>query len=205
MSQAQISQTKIESALRLLCCEYNTTPRKFMTESDIVIQAHKLLQDVVIKNKPKHAIHSELRPYKFDKKQGIKDNHWRCLDQINHAAKCDLAIVLSNETFWKKTKDKITCLQSKNPNKKKLRYWRFLIYPVEAFQAAFEFKMRVQGNLTNIREDIDKLVQIKKGEPDCLTYMIVLDKVASPISMNTIREYSRKKGIPLFTHLDESC
>lgn len=109
--------------------------------------------------------------------------------------------MVTNETYWEKTKKKITYLQSKNPTKKKLRYWRFLIYPIEAFQAVFECKMRVQGNLSNIREDIKKLVKIKKGNSNCLTYMIVLDREASPISMNTIREYARKKGTPIFTRL----
>ncbi len=94
MSHGQTSQTNIESALRQLLCEYKTTPRNFMTENDIVIQAHKLLQDAVISNNPKLAIHSELRPYKFKEQKGIKDNDWRSLDQINHASKCDTAIVL---------------------------------------------------------------------------------------------------------------
>lgn len=201
MINDQILQSTIESTLLRVKADYNANPRKYLTENDIVFQAYRHLQDEVLSDESKLSIHSELRPYKFEEKKGIHDNGWACLKQINHASKCDLAIVDSNKLYWNKTKKKIITLHSvKNPNKKKLRYWRFLIYPVEAFRAVFEFKMRVQGNLTNIREDIDKLVLIHEANPDCLTFMIILDRKASPKSMNTIREYSQMKGIQLLTH-----
>jgi len=70
MNHDQISQSNIESALKRLIYDYNTNPRKYLTENDIVIQAHIFLQDAVISNNPKLTIHSELRPYNFEEKKG---------------------------------------------------------------------------------------------------------------------------------------
>ena len=190
----------IKATLNRLVNDYKSNPRKYLTENDIVIQAHRFLQDGIISNESKLSIHSEFRPYNFREGKGIHNDKWTCLRHINHASKCDVAIVDSDTKYWKITKEKIKCLHSKKLKKKKLRYWRFLVYPIEAFKAIFEFKMRVQGNLSNIREDIDKLVLIKEANSSCLTYMIVLDRKATSKSMNTIREYAREKDIPLLTH-----
>ena len=197
-----IKQFQIEKALTELVSDYCKHPTKYMTENDIVIQAHKLIQKHVLNTKQKLSLHSELRPYIFEGDIGIHEMDWNPVDQINHASKCDLAIIDTSSIHWDKTMKKIVCLHSRKRRKKKLNYWRFLVYPVKAFKAAFEFKMRVRGNLSNIEEDILKLNLIRCKNSKCLTYMIILDKEASNKNMKTIRAFDREETM-LITH--EMC
>lgn len=167
----------------------------------MVNRAYYLIQESGILKKHDLAIHSELRPYDFKKRKAIHDEKWSDIKQVNHAAKFDLTLVETSEQYWYQAFQHILDHQSKNIKKKRIRYWRFLVYPLRAFKAAIEFKIRVQGNKDNIMKDVKKLSLLHQKNTCCLKYLIILDRKASDRTIQTIiEEISQREGIQLITH-----
>jgi len=58
-----------------------------------------------------------------------------------------------------------------------LKYWRMLSYPVEAFRAVLEVKIRLSGIARHIeREHFPRLDAIQEKKEDCFLYYVVIDR-----------------------------
>ena len=194
-------QIDLDKTFPRLVSEYCNNERLILTESDMVNRAYYFIQESGILEKHSLAIHSELRPYDFKDRKAIHDGSWSDIDQINHAAKFDLALVDASDDYWDQAHQYILCSQSKTRKKKRIRYWRFLVYPLKAFKAAFEFKIRVQGNKDNILKDVDKLSLLDEKNKCCLKYLIILDRKAPERTIKSIKDYARQfERFQIITH-----
>jgi len=174
----------IEDAIKELINNYKKDRERVsekicLTENDVVCKLYSLLHGNLGENLE---IHSELRPY-IPKGENnvnvdvIRNTGWEKQNGANEGAKIDLAIIDTIESYWKQAFKKAK--KDQNWEKKEgLKYWRILSYPLNAFRAVIEIKIKVRNNYPRIRRDIEKLKMIKKENPACLTYMVVLDRYA---------------------------
>jgi len=158
---------------------YQDEKSMFLTENDVVLWLGRMLHDVVGQGLE---VHSELRPW-IPEDLVIRANKWDELKQLNWCSKVDLAV--TDSKYFQLAYDKIKKIQGK---KSGLKYWRILLYPLEAFRAVFEVKARVSGNLDLIYEDIEKLSLMQCRHEDCEYYLLVFDKAASDEHLKQIEE-----------------
>ncbi len=188
----------IENLLIQLIEKYNSNERYVLTESDLVNRFYHMILTSDILSKHDLILHSELRP--FDGVHVIHDQKWEKVNQINYAAKFDLALLDPHNKFWKEAFEKVLEGQTRHGKRKGIQYWRFLSYPLSAYKAVFEFKIRAKGNTTRIKEDIKKLDLLHERNLDCLTYLILLDRKAPKITIERVKkELEKHKHIRFFT------
>ena len=82
---------------------------------------------------------------------------------MNQCAKVDLAVTDPNPEYLEQAITRI------NGQRNQLKYWRILLYPLKGFKAVFEVKIRVEGNLKRIYEDIERLNLMHRRNKDCNT------------------------------------
>lgn len=173
----------VEKSIIEIVNDYERNEKKYTTEGDIVCNLFTNLLSVYDEN---IIVHSQVRPFsgEIEKEKVIIDGEWREPKggKANSGSVIDLAIIDMSKDYWNKTIRKANRdqLGEEKEDKGSLNYWRILSYPVEAFHVAIEVKAKVKGNKGRIKEDIDKLAKIKERNPKCLTYMIILDRQASP-------------------------
>ena len=176
--------------------EKDEDKKTYTTEGDIVSHIFARLLEAPIWDK-NIKIHSQVRPFKGEigKEKVIRDGKWK--DQqgkANAGSVVDLAILDMRDRYWKKALEKAIKDQfGEGRSEGSLRYWRILSYPVEAFRAAIEVKIRVRGNRKKIFKDVEKLCAIKRENPECLTCMVIAftsvrHQTPSVISKNMRRE-----------------
>lgn len=184
---------KIDKSLKELEKNYRQKERDFLTEADAVSTLFNILKDR-LKN-ANVAVHSQLRPFTqrnevivFDRRR--KGWYWKKQRVANEGAPFDLAIIDAGDKYWKRAEKKAMYDQRA---KKDLKYWRMLSYPIEAFLAAIEIKVRVWQNPPWIEKDINKLSAILKKNKKCLLYAVVLDRKANPKEVKKIEGLARRK------------
>jgi len=177
-------KTELDVILGEISQNYCKNERYILTESDLVNETYSCIRQSGILRKYGLSMHTEIRPYEPKKDKVIRNKDWEKLEQINYAAKFDLVLVDDDEKYWKITRTRIA--QAQTGTDSKLKYWRFLLYPVESFRAVIEFKVRVKGNRKNIRKDIKKMKALHIKNNECLKYLVILDRVAPKISVNSI-------------------
>lgn len=190
-------ENRITGAIRKLIIEYSEATRFFMTESDVIMRIHLLLCEEGV---DRHQIHSELRPYRIKNRevQVLTGQGWVKKGQ-NNGSKLDLSVIDISPNYWDMAYAMAPKTSSGQP-----RYWRFILCPCEAFEAAIEVKVRVGGNHTRIGRDIEELAWLHEENPDCLLYYIVLDKAASSRILDRVRErLSGHNYIRAFVYQDE--
>jgi len=183
----------VEECLRKLVKSYEEHEEDFLTERDAVCTLFCMLKDEMKKgNEEGFKIHSELRPYIEGKntnrviKQVKGVVKWKEHKPKNSGAVVDIVIVSSKQKYFERAKE----FSSK-------KYWRLVTYPLEAFVACIEVKIRVSGNIKRIEKDIDKLCKIRDTKKNCLVYLVVVDRKASADSKKRIEKCCRKNGVPL--------
>lgn len=136
----------IENSIKELQKEYQNNKRKYLTEGDIVSTLFSKLDKMLVKTSM--SIHSQLRPYIGSPEDAyvIQNDSWIKQDKANRGALVDLAIIDRNEVFWNESFEKA----KKDQNSKQLKYWRILSYPVKAFRAVIEVKIKVKRNKKRI-------------------------------------------------------
>jgi hypothetical protein len=166
-------------------------PYELLTEGD----AASLLF-CILKNRMKDTkfstfkIHSELRPFieeenkhKVIKRKGA-EWEWAEHEPENSGAVVDIVIIDSDQEY-----EKTACEKSDG------KYWRIVSYPLEAFHACIEVKIRVSGNIRNIEKDISKLCKIREHNKQCLVYLTVVDRKAKPGDIEKIKRKCLKRGL----------
>jgi len=193
-------QKDIDKILSKIVQEYKDNKRLILTESDLVNIVYSRIATSGIRDNHSVLIHSELRPIKGV--EAIRDEKWQPVKPINYAKKVDLVLIDSAKKHWKEAYEYVKSYQTKDGEKgSDLRYWRFLAYPVDAFKAVLEFKIRVNGNSSGIKKDIKKLSLIRCKKPDCLTYLVILDRKGRPSLMNKIIDESNTKNLRLYSNI----
>ena len=211
---------RIKESIQELVTEYNENPWSLITESDVTNRLYSILQRrPVLKG---ISIHSELRPFqsKLQGKASLpfvikdrKDPHWVRQRKANDGAMIDLVLVDSDKRFENEAHKKAVLEQGKREIEKlirkglepvedslELRYWRMLSYPVKAFKAAIEAKIRVSGNMPKIRNDVKKLKKIKEENDECGLYLVVLDCKADDRKLREIRAFADEyKVVPFIS------
>jgi len=193
----------IETAIGNILTDYKKNEKRYTTEGDVVAHLFCELQKVFEKRE-EIILHFQVRPFYKDeesKVRVIKEGKWIEQPQANAGSVVDLAILTmgENDKYWREAFQKAMKDQYKNKykNKNGLKYWRILSYPVEAFLAAIEIKVRVDKNKKRIFEDIDKLYCLKSKNPNCLSYILVLDRYASENILRSIEERAKEKEVTL--------
>lgn len=142
-----------------------------MTENDVVLRAFQLLSDAGVSSQ---SIHSELKPYRSV--QGdievLTEKGWKKRGNYR-GARLDLSII--DMKYW----DDAYHISPKTS-------WRFLLFPVKGFHAAFEFKVRVRGNHPRIIHDAELLLKLKEENPSCEVFLVILDHEASERTLQTL-------------------
>ena len=190
-----ISENEIDGLLNILISNYRADEKYILTEADATNRFYEILSQNLILQKYDLSIHSELRPFikqKNGKYKIIKKGKWTNEGRINEGAKFDLSIINNSNYFWDKAFKKVVRAQTNDETR--VKYWRFLSYPLEAFKAVFEFKIRVQGNIRDskknprgISKDIEKLNVLHSENEDCLKYLVILDRKISEKNYHKIR------------------
>jgi len=147
--------------------------------------------NTLLQNIPVHPleIHSELRPWIKNGNEILRGDQWVNLERarVNYAAKVDLAI--TDPEYFKDAYEKIRKIQGLGD---RLKYWRILLYPLKAFHAIFEIKVRVSGNKRRIVDDLNKLSLLYCRNKTCKYYLIVLDRAATNKQMLSIKNEALK-------------
>ena len=200
-------ETVIEDAIEELINDYKKDRKRvsekiYFTETDVVCKLYSFLHDKLGENL---VIHSELRPYMLKGENNpnvyvIGKTKWEEQKKANEGARIDLAIIDTEETNWKSAFEKAKRDQKWKQNG--LNYWRILSYPLKVFKVAIEIKIRVRGNIKGIEEDIEKLKMIRKENPKCLTYMVILDRYAS---FNEIKEFLDDREVSCYFFTSEDA
>lgn len=158
----------------------------FLSEGDSVLHLNTLLHNI-----PDFSleVHSELRPWIQDSDEILRGQGWENLEgaQVNWAAKVDLAV--TDPGYFKAAYEKIREIQGK---KKELKYWRILLYPLKAFHAIFEIKVKVHRNKSRIVKDLNKLTSLYRKNENCQYYLIVLDRAATIKRLQSIEQEASK-------------
>lgn len=173
----------VKGVIKDIINDYTTKEKEYLTEGDIVSTLFSKLKNCL----ENVGIHAQLRPYRKNGQVIREDGEWGERKTGNWGSVVDIAVV--NENFWPGVREK----------HKDRKYWRMPSWPVEAFLAAIEVKARVSGNLPRIRKDIDKLLAIKKENPNCLLYVVMMDKKAPEIDRKEIQEYAERKRVPFIS------
>ena len=184
---------RIESVLKRIVDSYWNDKWYMLTERDLVARAFSLLRKELL---PRFSIHCELRPFKGPYTQ--EDKKWYkvirdvegiakwCRQQGNSGAIFDLCVLDSDPELWRKAYKK-ACGERTEP-----RYWRFPSYPLEAFRAVIEFKVRGKGNLPRIKKDIRKLGEMCPVDGNCDGFLILLDRCATVGLVEEVRDAVNK-------------
>jgi len=197
-SSVKIEEIIIQS-LNELAEDYKTNERRYLTEGDSVANLFSIINQKFKVTDVPLLVHLEMRPYTThdgktliigSERKGSKVK-WIKQEKANDGYLVDLAVIDLSESFWSEAIEKAKFDQSAG----KLKYWRILSYPVRAFLVAIEVKVRVQGNTTRIRQDIDKLEAVKIKNPSCLTYFVILDRCASSLTLKEIFAYANRKNV----------
>ncbi len=182
---SQALHIKVDKALKQLVTFYANDPKSFITENDVVLHFFNLLSNAGVYPQK---IHGELKPYLPNQDTVLTGYGWKKRGDYR-GARLDLAIV--DMAFW----DEAYRIAPKN-------CWRFLLFPIKGFQAAFEFKIRVRGNHPRILDDANLLLHLKTKNPECVVYLIILDRFASKRTfqglMGKLEPF--KKEITIITH-----
>lgn len=182
----------IEATISSFGRKYNKYKKRYLTEADVVSDLFSML-DQRLKQDPNLAVHSQLRPFSGENRV-IRGKVWKQVSWISQqkdprrGSLVDIAVIDMSEAYWKRALNKA----------KRFDYWRILSYPVEAFRAALEVKIRVKGNFDTIKRDIVKLVKIRNKSPDCLSYLIVSDRKSVREDRERIKKFGREQGIRCF-------
>jgi hypothetical protein len=211
---------RIKDSINELVIQYNRSPWSFTTESDVTNKLYSLLQGRL--DSEDAVIHSELRPF-LRMSQGkepqylvIKDRkepQWIGQEKANGGAMIDIVVVDGEERFRKEALEKATREQRNKEIMKlrrkgiepiegslKLRYWRMLSYPVKAFRAAIEVKIKVSGNVSKIKNDVKKLRKIRDENRECRLYLLVLDRMAASKKLEDLKGFAKSHDVTSFDH-----
>jgi len=165
---------------------YEKKKEDYLTEGDVTSSLFCLLKDEMEKHNIEGLkIHRELRPYvkmennSYVIKQVNGAIKWEQHKPKNSGAVVDIAIIKSEQEYFEQAEEVA-------PKK----YWRLLTYPLDAFVACIEVKIRVSGNISRIKKDIDKLCKIRDTIHDrgkeCFVHLVVLDSEVSDQSRKKI-------------------
>ena len=183
MSLSDINKSIIE-----LRSDYERNQMNYFTENDLVSSLYTILNRNLDK---KWGLHSELRPYRINRKRMTLDgkNEWTeiNLKSPSAGARVDLAVISRDEKYFEDAKT--------TAGNRFTRYWRLPLYPIEAFQAAIELKVRVSGNLRAIIKDIEKLSKIRLTNAQCQVFLLVFDRKGDPRTISEIRELAQANEI----------
>ncbi len=186
----------VRECLQNFGLSYNKSQQDFLTEGDSVSSLFCILKKEMERRDIKgFKIHRELRPYteerdtKYVIKVEDKEAKWGKQETRNSGAVVDIVIVDDDMEYFEAARDY-------SPRK----YWRILSYPLEAFVACIEVKIKVFGNNRRITKDIDKLCLIRetvaeKFNRKCLVYMCVMDRRASSKSIRTVEDKCCQRGL----------
>jgi len=195
----------IEKAIEKILEDYEKNKKKYTTEGDIICNLFAKLCDISWGENI--IVHSQVRPFRGEigREEVIRNGEWNepKNKKANSGSVIDLAIIDMSKDYWNKSikKANIDQIGSVRQDTNFLKYWRILSYPVEALRAAIEVKAKVRGNRDRIWKDIGKLIKIKEGNPDCLTYMIIADRRASSDRIQKIIEnFGDKKIDKIYTY-----
>lgn len=108
---------------------------------------------------------------------------WKTQSRANDGSIVDIIVIDSDESYWKDACRKA----KKDQGSRKLKYWRIVSYPVKAFRAAIEVKVKVRSNFSGIRRDVKKLETLKEADSDCLLFLVVLDRRASVEDLDEVK------------------
>jgi len=166
----------IKQSLQELEKKYCSNQKDFLTEADVV---SFLISNLRKKIKEGLRVHSQLRPfyqteerYYVIKKEG-ETWGWRLQRKANEGAVFDVVVVDDYDRYFKQALEKARKDQGAPLN---LKYWRMLSYPVEAFHAVLEVKIRLSGNVKEIGQvELPKLSAIQEKR-NCLLYYVVIDR-----------------------------
>ena len=182
-----ISFSKLDSVLKWVVKDYQRKKRSYLTENDVVMHIHARLAKMQFQT---IGIHSELRPFIIDgrntkilKETAKNKINWVKQNKALEGARIDLSLIDQNDLHWESAFKK--ALKDQN-REEKLRFWRILSYPCEAFRAMIEIKIRVDKNLGRIYKDISKFEAVQKENKECLKFLIILDRCASENNMEKI-------------------
>jgi hypothetical protein len=171
----------IERSIRQLIEDYRENELSYLTESDVVASLLGKLRERLGSD----YVHCELRPYDVEGKFiSGKPRKW---SKDGRGSLVDIAVIRKHQL-------KATIKE------KRRKYWRYLSFPVESFTASIEVKIRTWRNKRNIRPDVDKLRLIKEANPDCLVYLLVLDRKASPEDIGKVRDYAKENHVGFFSY-----
>lgn len=197
----------VKGAILQIINNYKRTPRAYLTEADVVSDLACDLKSMIMTKHGELAVHCELRPFqeinlhKRNTKQKylvIVGDRWVPQQRANSGAHFDIIVVSNDKEFWRRAYENALYYQGKRRKRKVLSYWRFLSYPVDAFYAVVEVKVRVSGNVSKIKRDMDRLFALQKKNSNCFTYVLVLDRKAKPRDKKYLKEYSERLGISCF-------
>ena len=160
----------------------------YLTEGDVVASLYSILRDR-LKGVEDVTVHSQLRPYDARSKEvrvigeREKKMQWKTQSRANDGSIVDIIVIDSDESYWKDACRKA----KKDQGSRKLKYWRIVSYPVKAFRAAIEVKVKVRSNFSGIRRDVKKLETLKEADSDCLLFLVVLDRRASVEDLDEVK------------------
>jgi len=182
---------EIDTIIKKLRERYYKDKRLILTEGDMINHAHTMLIRANIPEKYNLSLHSELRPFDASTYEFIRDNGWSKDVPINYAVKFDLSLIDKSKDYWDVTYRRVAQAQTGHENK--VKYWRFLLYPSEAFKAVIEFKIRVNNNLKNLKKDIKKLYWLHMRNKECLKFIVIMDRKATERCINNIQRALNNK------------
>lgn len=206
----------VDAAVTQLVNDYGLNAERgyYLTENDATCKLFAMLMEKSEQNKI--GVHSELRPFcsgdresEIENCQVIKEDiggrmSWDYQGQdAKNGSRVDICLIAQDRRYLDKAilKAKIDQIgPSLDRTRTDLKYWRILSYPVEAFRAAIEIKVKVHRNMTRIRKDIEKLAVLKQKNSQCLTYLVVLDRQADPKDIEKIRKIARKRDTEIKVH-----
>ena len=197
-SSTQLSiKTLVEKCLRKLVRNYAKREEDFLTERDVVCALFCMLKEEMKKRNLRGLqVHSELRPYikGTDTNRVIKQANgvveWKEHKPRNSGAVVDAVIISTSQKYFDEAKENSQDVLEK--------YWRLVTYPLAAFVACVEVKIRVSGNINRIKSDIDKLRIIKDAKKNSLVYLVVVDHRAKADNKRIIEKYCLENGVPSY-------
>ena len=166
------------------CCSLDVDdPQAPITERDIVAEIRDRLKAFCRSNG--YQVHCEVKPAPDS---GAGPERMRTLPRID-------VVVLSdkNSVSWLAAAKTL-----QNKYHKGSIQARFSSIPVEFFHAAVEAK--IQSDVANAREDIDKLKMIHESNPSCNCFFVLLNARGRVGYHEQIREYAQRKRIEIIEY-----
>jgi len=196
----------IGNSIKELMQEYDENECSYLTENDVICKLYSILTRNC--NPKEFRIHSELRPFYesvenqlvITEEKGGKIG-WYKQQTAKSGFRVDLSLINPKTKFFEALEK---AKKDQHARSGELKYWRMLSYPVEAFHAIIEVKIKVYRNKT-IDKDIEKLVMIRDKNKDCQLYLIILDRKSNPDILKIYKKKAENHNIKYYTFPNVDC